>query len=105
MSVLKPIVAILATINTKSKEAHFIANVLKRAGATPWIVDLSMKPHNLPAADITGEQVAGLAGTSWLALDGYMRHEAAAVMVEGGTKLLVQKYTCHADRRQAVRIK
>jgi len=58
LSVLKPIVAILATINTKSKEAHFIANVLKRAGATPWIVDLSMKPHNLPAADITGEQVA-----------------------------------------------
>jgi len=92
LSVLKPIVAILATINTKSKEAHFIANVLKRAGATPWIVDLSMKPHNLPAADITGEQVAGLAGTSWLALDGYVRHEAAAVMVEGGTKLLVEKY-------------
>ena len=32
MSVLKPIVAILATINTKSKEVQFIANVLKRAG-------------------------------------------------------------------------
>ena len=93
MSVLKPIVAILATINTKSKEVHFIANVLKRAGATPWIVDLSMKPHNLPAADITGEQVAGLAGTSWFALDGYVRQEAAAVMVEGGTKLLLEKYT------------
>jgi hypothetical protein len=93
LSVLKPIVAILATINTKSKEVHFIANVLKRAGATLWIVDLSMKPHNLPAADITGEQVAGLAGTSWFALDGYVRQEAAAVMVEGGTKLLLEKYT------------
>ena len=92
MSVLKPIVAILATINTKSKEVHFIANVLKRAGATPWIVDLSMKPHNLPAGDITGEQVARLASTSWFALDGYVRQEAAAVMVEGGTKLLLEKY-------------
>jgi uncharacterized protein (UPF0261 family) len=92
LSVLKPIVAILATINTKSKEVHFIANVLKRAGATPWIVDLSMKPHNLPAADITGEQVARLASTSWLALDGYVRQEAAAVMVEGGTKLLLETY-------------
>jgi len=69
LSVLKPIVAILATINTKSKEVHFIGNVLKRAGATPWIVDLSMKPHNLPLADITGEQVARLAGKSWIALD------------------------------------
>ena len=93
MSVLKPIVAILATINTKSEEVHFIANVLKRAGATPWIVDLSMKPHNLPLADITGEQVARLADRSWLALDGSVRQEAAAVMVEGGTKLLLEKYT------------
>jgi uncharacterized protein (UPF0261 family) len=89
----QPIIAILATINTKSKEAHFIANVLKRAGATPWIVDLSLKPHNLPAADVTGEQVARLASTSWLALDGCVRQEAAAVMVEGGTKLLLEKYT------------
>jgi uncharacterized protein (UPF0261 family) len=89
----QPIIAILVTINTKSKEAFFIANALKRAGATPWIVDLSMRPHNLPAADITGEQVARLAGTSWLALDGYVRQEAAAVMVEGGTKLLLEKYT------------
>ena len=56
----QPIIAILATINTKSKEAYFIADVLKRAGAAPWIVDLSMRPHNLPAADITGEQVARL---------------------------------------------
>jgi len=93
LSVLKPIVAILATINTKSKEVHFIANVLERAGATPWIVDLSMKPHNLPLADITGEQVARLADRSWLALDGSVRQEAAAVMVEGGTKLLLEKYT------------
>ena len=83
----------MATINTKSKEAYFIANVLRRAGATPWIVDLSMRPHNLSAADITGEHVAGLAGTSWLALDGYVREQAAAVMVEGGTKLLLEKYS------------
>jgi uncharacterized protein (UPF0261 family) len=89
----QPIIAILATINTKSKEAYFIANVLKRAGAAPCIVDLSMRPHNLPAAEITGEQVARLAGESWLALDGYVRQEAAAVMVKGGTKLLLEKYT------------
>ena len=80
-------------MNTKSKEAHFIASALERAGVAPWIVDLSMKPHDLPAADITGEQVARLAGTSWQALNGYVRQEAAAVMVEGGIKLLHEKYT------------
>src|SRR5271166_2230737 len=80
-------------MNTKSKEAHFIASVLQRAGVAPWIVDLSMRAHDLPAADITGEQVARLAGTSWQALNGYVRQEAAAVMVEGGIKLLQEKYT------------
>src|SRR5271165_5638007 len=79
-------------MNTKSKEAHFIASVLQRAGVAPWIVDLSMKPHDLPATDITGDQVARLAGTSWQSLDGYVRQEAAAVMVEGGIKLLHEKY-------------
>src|SRR6516225_6875437 len=93
LSASRPIIAVLATMNTKSKEAHFIASALERAGVAPWIVDLSMKPHDLPAADITGEQVARLAGTSWQALNGYVRQEAAAVMVEGGIKLLHEKYT------------
>ena len=57
-----------------------------------------MRPHNSPAADVTGEQVARLAGISWLALDGYVRQQAAAVMVEGGTKLLLEKYAAHQIR-------
>jgi uncharacterized protein (UPF0261 family) len=93
LSASRPIIAVLATMNTKSTEAHFIASVLERAGVAPCIVDLSMRPHDLPAADITGEQVARLAGTSWQALNGYVRQEAAAVMVEGGIKLLQEKYT------------
>src|SRR5262249_14251407 len=60
-------------MNTKSKEAQFIASVLERAGVTPLIVDLSMKPHDLPTADITGDQVARLAGTSRPALTAHWR--------------------------------
>ena len=78
-------------MNTKSKEARFIADMLERAGVTPWIVDLSMKSHDL-AADISGAQVAELAGASWQALGGYARQDAAAVMVEGGIKLLLDEY-------------
>jgi|HubBroStandDraft_6_1064221.scaffolds.fasta_scaffold10405_5 uncharacterized protein (UPF0261 family) len=87
----KPTVAVLATMNTKSKEALFVADVLARAGASPWIVDLSMKPHNVPDADVTGAQVAEAAGSSWLALDERTRREAAAVMIEGGTRILLEK--------------
>jgi len=90
-------------MNTKSKEARFIASALQRTGVTPWIVDLSMKPHNLSVADITGGQVAELAGTSWQALERYVRQEAAAVMVEGGTKLLLGKYA-HGDIAGAIGI-
>jgi len=93
LSVSQPIIAVLATMNTKSKEAQFIASVLERAGVTPLIVDLSMKPHDLPTADITGDQVARLAGTSWQALNGYARQEAAAVMVKGGIKVLHERHT------------
>ncbi len=78
-------------MNTKSKEARFIADMLERAGVTPWIVDLSTKPHDL-AANISGLRVAELAGVSWRALEGYARQDAAAVMVEGGIKLLLDQY-------------
>jgi len=50
LSASRPIVAVLATMNTKSKEARFIASALQRTGVTPWILDLSMKPHNLSVA-------------------------------------------------------
>jgi uncharacterized protein (UPF0261 family) len=86
-----PTVAVLATMNTKSKEALFVADVLARAGATPWIVDLSMKSHDVPAANVTGAQVAEAAGSSWPALNDRTRREAAAVMIEGGTRILLEK--------------
>jgi uncharacterized protein (UPF0261 family) len=88
-----PTVAVLATLNTKHKEARFVADVLARAGAMPWIVDLSMKSHDVSGADVIGAQVAEAAGTPWLALNGRTRQEAAAVMIEGGTRILLEKLT------------
>jgi uncharacterized protein (UPF0261 family) len=88
---MNPTVAVLATINTKHKEARFVADVLARAGATPWVVDLSMKAHDRPGADVTGAQVAEAAGASWQLLNDRTRQEAAAVMVEGGTRILLEK--------------
>ncbi len=47
LSTSKPTVAVLATMDTKGNEARFVANVLANAGATPCIVDLSMKSYTV----------------------------------------------------------
>jgi uncharacterized protein (UPF0261 family) len=86
-----PTVAVLATMNTKNKEALFVADVLARAGAIPLIVDLSMKSHGVPGADITGAQVAAAADSSWPALNSLSRRDAMAVMIEGGIRILIEK--------------
>jgi uncharacterized protein (UPF0261 family) len=91
LSASKPGVAVLATLNTKGKEARFVADVLARAGATPWIVDLSLKLHDVDGADVPGGDVAAAAGRSWQALSGSSRQEAAAVVAEGGRKILLQR--------------
>src|SRR5439155_27120436 len=93
VSTSKPTIAVLATMDTKSNEASFVADVLANAGATPWIVDLSMKSHTVSAADISGARVAEAAGASWQAVNDRSRQEAAAVMVEGGTRILLEKFT------------
>jgi uncharacterized protein (UPF0261 family) len=80
-------------MNTKYKEAYFVAGVLERASANPWIIDLSMKSHDLPAADVTGAQVAEASGSSWTELSQRTRQEAAAAMIEGGTRILLEKVT------------
>jgi uncharacterized protein (UPF0261 family) len=86
-----PTVAVLATMNTKSREARFVADVIESAGARPWIVDLSMKSHGVRDVDVTGAQVAEAAGAAWLSLNQRTRQEAAAVMIDGGTRILIEK--------------
>jgi uncharacterized protein (UPF0261 family) len=92
LSASRPTVAVLATMNTKSKEARFVADVITCAGATPWIVDLSLKVHHVDGANIAGADVAAAAGTSWQALNEKTRQDAAGVMIEGGTKILIEKF-------------
>ena len=91
MSTSRPIVAVLATIDTKCNEARFVANVLAHAGVTPWIVDLSMKSHAVSTADVSGALVAEAAGATWNEINECSRKQAAAVMVEGGTRILLEK--------------
>jgi uncharacterized protein (UPF0261 family) len=92
LSASKPTIAVLATLNTKCSEARFVAEVLTRAGATPWIVDLSLKSHSVDGADVAGAGVAAAAGASWQALSERSRQDAAAVIAEGGKKILLDRF-------------
>jgi uncharacterized protein (UPF0261 family) len=79
-------------MNTKGREARFVAEVLARAGTTPWILDLSLKSHSVDGADVAGAGVAAAAGASWHALSERSRQDAAAVMAEGGKKILLDRF-------------
>jgi uncharacterized protein (UPF0261 family) len=79
-------------MNTKGKEARFIADALARAGTTPWIVDLSLKSHDDDSADLAAANVAAAAGASWQTLNERSRQDAAALMIEGGAKMLLEKF-------------
>src|SRR5437868_6740291 len=80
LSTSKPTVAVLATLNTKGKEARFVADSFARAGVTPWTVDLSLKAHNAGGADVAGASVPALAGASRQALSELSRQDAAVQM-------------------------
>src|SRR5262249_21040572 len=92
VSTPKPTVAVLATMNTKSKEARFVAHALTRAGVKPWIVDLSLKTHDIDGADMTGARVVAAAGASWQMLNEQSRQDAATVMIEGGSRILIEQF-------------
>jgi len=92
VSVSQPVIAVLAALNTKVREASFIADVLARAGTTAWIVDLSLKPHDIHGAHVTGADVASAGGSSWDAVSERSRQDAAAIMSEGGRKILMERF-------------
>lgn len=81
-------VAVLATVDSKHEAARFICEVLDAAGAAPWRVDLSLRPHRHDFADVAGGTVAQAAGTSWDALGKLSRAEAAKTMIVGGTQIV-----------------
>lgn len=57
-------VLVLGTLDTKGAEVGYLADGLRRRGATPWVLDLSvLGPPGVPA-DITRDEVARAAGSS-----------------------------------------
>ncbi len=92
MSAAKPIVAVLVTMDTKAEEALFVADCLKRSGTNPWIVDLSLMPHDSVGADLSGGDVAEAGGHSWDALAAMDRRAAGDAMMQSGIDVVRARY-------------
>ncbi len=81
-------VAVLATLDSKHEAVRFVCEALRAAGVSPWLVDLSLRPHAHRFADVPGDATAQAAGTSWPALADLSRAEAAQRMIVGGTAIV-----------------
>ncbi len=85
-------VAVIATLDSKTAAAAFTCATLRELGVTPWLMDLSLKPHSRPGADIGGELLAKLSGTDWSDIGTMDRATAADTMIKGGARALVEKF-------------
>jgi uncharacterized protein (UPF0261 family) len=91
MSASTPVVAVLATMDTKNREAQFVAESLRKAGIRPWVLDLSMKMHDIQTADVSAAEVATAGGLSWADLTQTTRLAASAAIIAGGKRILSEK--------------
>lgn len=57
-------IAVLATLDTKGPEAAFVADIIRRRGYTPLIVDCGIKGEPLIRADVSRDEIAAAAGTT-----------------------------------------
>lgn len=83
------VIAILATLNTKHKEVEFIRETLSQAGVIPWVVDISLRPHDRINHDVSGDQIAASADTTWSKLALHDRTRAAEFVILGGQRILL----------------
>jgi len=84
----RPTVAVLATLDSKHEAARFVCEALDTAGATPWLVDLSLRTHSHDFAAVGGATLAEASGTSWEELARLSRAEAAQTMTVGGIEIV-----------------
>ncbi|HET7910874.1 MAG TPA: Tm-1-like ATP-binding domain-containing protein [Pseudolabrys sp.] len=85
-------VAVLATLDSKHEAARFICDALTAAGATPWLVDLSLRSHTHDFADVNAGAIATSAGLAWVDLERLARADATKTMIAAGTEIVRDKF-------------
>jgi uncharacterized protein (UPF0261 family) len=88
----KKTIAVLATLDTKGAEAHFLRKQLKELGSKALVVDMGVLGEPAARADVSRKEVARAGGTPLAQLAANPTREAAApVMSAGATKILLKK--------------
>jgi uncharacterized protein (UPF0261 family) len=87
-----PRIAVIATLDSKADAAQFLCDAVRRGGGEPWPIDVSLRPHEVPGATVSGGEVVAEAGRDWAELSTLGRNEAAEAMIEGGRKLLRARF-------------
>ena len=85
-------ICILSTLDSKEDVVTFFCDAVRKAGGEPWLMDLSLRPHDKKGAAVNGGEIAKASGTSWDALDKMSRAEAAETMIVGAIKILKEKF-------------
>lgn len=88
----RPVIAVLATLDSKGEETRFVCDALERAGADPWLVDLSLRPHGVQGAAVSGGDLAEAAESTWHDLASRDRMAASEAMMKGGRIVLRRRF-------------
>ena len=83
-----PRVAVLITVDSKFDVALHASHALKEAGASPWVLDLSLRPHTHLHAELDTRAPLDHAGPEFAALHAMPRAEASQAMTEAGAATL-----------------
>ncbi len=82
-------IVVLATLDTKGREAAYLSQRVKEAGAQPVVMDLGLRQARGWAGDVSRGRVARAAGQRARGLvDRVGREEAVRVMAQGAGRLL-----------------
>jgi uncharacterized protein (UPF0261 family) len=84
-----PVVAVLATLDTKGREAEFLRGQIEAAGCRALVVDLGVLGAPDARADVTREEVCAAGGRPLAELRAAPTRQAAAPVVTGGAGRLL----------------
>jgi len=87
---MKPIIAVLATLDTKGQEAEFLRSEIDSHGGSALIIDIGVVGAPTARADISREEVAEAGGMSLKdLLHDPTRQKAAPIVVGGASRILL----------------
>lgn len=84
-------IIVLATLDTKGQEAHYLRQQIEIAGDKAWVIDVGVVGQPATRADVSREEVAAAGGRSLAELlEKPDREVAAPVMAAGATQIVCE---------------